>query len=114
MTTKPDPIRRALLPGFLLVLLAALLLGGCSAMPQNLPAVVADEIAYQRNDPLGGSVITAKNVNVDGEHVRAEEASWKTTYPAFSISLHVKGYKRKLTPAEQAAVPTVPPPAEDP
>lgn len=82
-----------------IITLAALLLGGCASY--KLPAVTAAEISYHRTDPVGGTQITATNVRVDGDAVKADDATWVTTYPAFSVSVHVKGYERKLAPQEK-------------
>lgn len=71
----------------------ALFLSGCASY--RLPAVTAQEVNYRRTDPLGGTQITAKNVKSDEEKVSADEATWLTNYPWFSVSVTLKGYERK-------------------
>lgn len=75
----------------LILFVICLLLTGCS---YTLPAVSGDSVTYVRTDPLGGTKVEATGVKVTPEAVTAETASWTTTYPSFSVSLTVKGYKR--------------------
>lgn len=82
-----------------LLLICVLLLSGCASY--QLPAINAKEFSYHRTDPAGGTTITAKNVQVDDTKVKAEEATWTTTYPTFSLHVEVKGYERDLKEGEQ-------------
>lgn len=83
----------------ILSILCAVLLSGCASY--KLPAINAAEFSYHRTDPAGGTTITAKNVKVDAEKVKAEEATWTTTYPSFSLHVEVKGYERALESGEK-------------
>lgn len=83
----------------IVLILAAALLSGC--VSYKLPAITAQEFNYRRTDPVGGTQIKAVNVRVDGEAVKADAASWNTTYPAVSLTVEVKGYERKLEPKEK-------------
>ncbi len=78
----------------LLIILAALALSGCASY--RLPAVTAESIDYHRTDPIGGTKITAKGVKVTDGKVKAEEATWVTQYPQFSVTVTIKGYERKI------------------
>lgn len=78
----------------IILALMALCLTGC-ASNYRLPNVSGDSVVYSRNDPLGGTQIEATNVVVTETEVRADTASWNTTYPSFSVKLSVKGYKRE-------------------
>lgn len=82
----------------LLIIAIALLLSGCTSY--NLPAINAASFSYHRTDPAGGTTITAKNVKVDADKVKADEAQWTTTYPTFSLHVEVKGYERALKKGE--------------
>lgn len=75
---------------------AAMLLAGCASY--KLPAVNAGQISYRRTDPLGGTQVEATNVRVEDGKVKAETASWVTTYPSFSVSVQVRDYERPITP----------------
>lgn len=77
-----------------LLLIAAVGLTGC-ANSYKLPEVSGKLVDYKRTDPFGGTAIIAKGVEVTPDVVRAEEATWTTTYPQFSVSLRVVGYERK-------------------
>jgi len=77
----------------ILLVIVALALSGC-ATSYNLPAITAKEFEYNRTDPAGGTQVKAKNVRVEDDRVKADEASWNTTYPAFSLRVSVKGYER--------------------
>jgi hypothetical protein len=74
--------------------LAILALSGC-ATGYKLPLVEGESMTYSRTDPLGGTQIEATEVKVTEKEVTAETASWNTTYPAFTVKLTVKGYKRQ-------------------
>ena len=82
----------------LLIIAIAVLLSGCASY--QLPAINAAEFSYHRTDPAGGTTITAKNVKVDADKVKADEAQWTTTYPTFSLHVEVKGYERDLKKGE--------------
>lgn len=83
----------------IIALLCAVLLSGCASY--KLPAINAESFSYHRTDPAGGTTITAKNVKVDTSKVKAEEATWTTTYPTFSLHVEVKGYERALESGEK-------------
>ena len=87
-----------------LLLIAAALLTGC-ASSFRLPAVAGKTVHYERKDSLGGTVIDAKDVAVTAEKVTAGEVIWTTTYPQFSVSLHVVGYERQRTAKGKAFAP---------
>lgn len=70
----------------------ALAFSGCASY--RVPPITAQELTYDRKDPAGGTVITAKNVRVEDGKVKADEVNWVTTYPAFSIRVQAKGYER--------------------
>lgn len=78
----------------LAALLVALGSGGCMSR-FTLPEVSGSSLEYKRTDSLGGTTISASNVEVTETEVKAERASWVTTYPQFSVSLTVTDYKRK-------------------
>lgn len=84
-----------------IILAAILLLTSSGCVSYKLPAITAQEFHYRRTDPVGGTQIKAVNVRVDGEAVKADAASWNTTYPAVSLTVEVKGYERKLEPKEK-------------
>lgn len=77
-----------------LLALLALCLTGCVSQKYTLPNVSGEAVTYSRTDPLGGTQIEATNVVVTDTEVRADTASWNTTYPSFTVKLTVKGYKR--------------------
>ncbi len=91
---------------FAMSLLTALasLLGGCanSGNRIKLPDITADTITYRRNDPFGGTTITATGLKNGDDKVTAERVSLSTTYPAFSISIEIANYERKKEPAPAA------------
>ena len=91
-------------PTALLCVAALACLTGC-ASSFRLPAVAGKMVHYERKDSLGGTVIDAKDVAVTVEKVTAGEVIWTTTYPQFSVSLHVIGYERQRTPKEKAVAP---------
>lgn len=68
---------------------------GCMSTLMKLPPISGDSIEYDRTDGLGGTHISAKGVRArpDGT-LDAEEATWTTTYPQFSIHVKVVGYKQ--------------------
>lgn len=72
-------------------------LTGC-ASNFRLPAVAGKMVHYERKDTFGGTVIDAKGVAVTADKVTADEVIWTTTYPQFSVSLHVIGYEQQRTP----------------
>ena len=78
--------------------------GGCanSGNKIKLPDITADTITYRRNDPFGGTTITAAGLKNDGDKITAERVSLSTTYPAFSISIEIANYERKKEPAPAA------------
>lgn len=78
------------------IIAAALALTGC-ASNYRLPNIQGESVTYQRTDPLGGTKIDATNVRVTDTEVQADTASFNTTYPSFSVSLTVKGYRRERT-----------------
>jgi hypothetical protein len=80
----------------LLLISLCILFTGCASY--KLPPISADEINYSRKDPAGGTTITAKNVRVDGDTLKAEEATWVTTYPMVSINVSVKNFEQKSAP----------------
>lgn len=80
----------------MILLIAALALSGCASR-YTLPNVSGDAVTYSRTDPLGGTQIEATNVKVTNEAVTADTASFNTTYPAFTVKLTVKGYRRERT-----------------
>lgn len=68
---------------------------GCTSTLQKLPPINADSFIYERHDPMGGSVVTAKKVTLAGDgSVSADEAEWNTTYPQFGVHVKVIGYKQ--------------------
>lgn len=79
---------------FALLALVALAMTGC-ATRFELPNVSGDSVTYHRTDPLGGTKIEATGVEVTDTEVRAETASWTTSYPQFSVTLTVKNYRRE-------------------
>ena len=95
---KTDPLHLRPLSALLAIIgvLCLLALTGC-ASSYKLPNVSGDSVVYSRTDPLGGTQIEATNVVVTPTEVRADTASWNTTYPSFSVKLTVKGYKRERT-----------------
>lgn len=86
------------------LLCIAALLTGC-ASNFRLPPVAGKVLHYERKDSFGGTVIDAKGIAVTAEKVTADEVTWTTTYPQFSVSLHVVGYERQRTPAEKKEAP---------
>lgn len=76
------------------IALGSLLLSGCASY--RVPPITAAEVIYNRKDPAGGTVIEAKNVRVEDDKVKADEVTWTTTYPAFSIHVSAKGYERAV------------------
>lgn len=74
--------------------LIALTLGGCATF-QKLPPIAADSLDYKRTDSFGGTIITAKDIKkaADGT-ITAGSVTWNTTYPLFSVTLTVTGYKQ--------------------
>lgn len=76
----------------ILLAIAALALSGCASY--KLPDVAGRSVEYRRFDPFGGTVITAKGVEVTETEVRAEEAVWDTKYPTWGVYLKVEGYRR--------------------
>lgn len=87
----------------LIIATAIIGLTGCASF--KLPAITAEELSYHRTDPIGGTQITAKKVKVTEGKVKAEEATWTTQYPSWTISVQVKGYERKLTKKEANNLP---------
>lgn len=79
----------------IITIAAALLVSGCSIAPTKLPEVSGELVEYRRTDPLGGTTITAKGVDVTEHEVRADEVTWDTRYPTWNVYLSVKGYKRQ-------------------
>lgn len=80
----------------LAALLITVLLTGCATM-QKLPPIDADAITYERHDPIGGTVIQAKNVRVNDAakgSLTADEVEWTTTYPQFGVHIKVLGYRQ--------------------
>lgn len=79
-----------------LLIVCAACLTGCTHF--NLPEVTAENAEYHRTDPFGGTHITATGVRVDKDAgtIKADSATWTTTYPAFSVRATIKGYERKL------------------
>jgi hypothetical protein len=77
-------------------LLAILVLGASGCASYTLPPITAQKIVYDRKDPIGGTHIEAVGVRVDAGMVRADRATWVTTYPAWSISVTVEDYSRKV------------------
>jgi hypothetical protein len=80
----------------------AVLNTGCASY--KLPPISADEINYSRKDPAGGTTITAKGVRVEGETLKADEATWVTTYPMVSVNVSVKNFRQKA-PKKAASQP---------
>lgn len=76
-----------------LLALAALALSGCASR-YSLPEIAGKSVEYRRFDPFGGTVITAKGVEVTATEVTADEAVWDTKYPTWGVYLKVEGYKR--------------------
>jgi hypothetical protein len=77
------------------IVLLSLFLCGCHSL-QKLPPISADAFEYSRNDPAGGTKISAKNIKTDGAgNVTAEEVTWDTTYPAFGVHIKAVGYKQE-------------------
>lgn len=67
---------------------------GCASY--SLPPIAADQIEYHRTDPFGGTLVKATGVKITDQTITAETASWVTHYPSFSVTVEVKGYKRKI------------------
>lgn len=91
----------------ILIVAACLALTGCSTPGKKtfkLPNISGESVTYSRTDPFGGTQIEATNVKVTDETVTAETASWNTTYPAFTVKLTVKGYRRERTPEEKEEI----------
>lgn len=88
-----SPTRKivSLAPAFAI---AAFCLTGC-ASSFKLPEVAGKSVTYRRTDPFGGTTVSATNVVVTAEEIRAGSVTWTTGYPQFSISLTVEEYVQK-------------------
>lgn len=72
---------------------ALCLTSGCRTF--TLPEVQGESLVYHSSNPLGGTSIEATGVRVTKTFIKAESASWTTTYPQWTVHLAVKGYKQR-------------------
>ena len=79
-------------------MIAALLalLAGCN----RLPAIGAKSIRYESSYPIGGSVITATDVEVTATEVKAATYVRKSRWWGVTQDIQIEGYRRERTPAE--------------
>lgn len=77
----------------LLLLLCVVALSGCATY-QKLPEITAESFDYRRTDPFGGTQIHADKVQNLPDKVIAENVTWSTTYPQFTVAISVKNYTR--------------------
>lgn len=91
--------------GLVVVLLILAGCSGCSSINRiDLPDISADSITYKRTDPVGGSVVEAKNLVDHGTHVTADRVKVTTIYPTVTLTIDVENYKR-VKPAPAPAAP---------